>query len=273
MSPLSLSGDDVIAQTASQCFDISVWQLLTAPVIGAQVRIIPNDITRDPDALAEHIMTHGVTLWEPVPSMIQAMLVSPQPLPHLRWVLPTGEALSAALVSRWFAQYPQIPLMNAYGPAECSDDVAFEKITEAVDTVCIGTPVTNAHLHDVDAYLSPVPIGVVGELAVSGPVVGRGYVNLPEQTNAVFKQNSRPQDALDQRLYLTGDLVKRLSDGRLEYVGRKDFQVKIRGFRIELGEIETQLEASPDIQEAVVIVYDNQRGDKQLVAYLSLIHI
>ncbi len=267
--PLGLSNQDVIAQTASQCFDISVWQFLIAPILGAKVVIVKNETTRDPQALLDCLANTAVTIWEPVPSVIQALLPLKQPLPALRWVMPTGEALSANVVEQWFAQYPQVPLMNAYGPAECSDDVSFQPIHAPVARVFIGSPVANARLHVVDKHLSLLPVGVIGELAISGPVVGRGYLHRPELTAEVFKANPFALNEQDARLYLTGDLVKRHDDGNLEYIGRKDFQVKVRGFRIEPGEIENRLARHPQIRDAVVMARTNAQGDKYLAAYVS----
>ncbi|MCG8416743.1 MAG: amino acid adenylation domain-containing protein [Proteobacteria bacterium] len=268
-TPLSLSESDVIAQTASQCFDISVWQFLTPLLLGGKVVIIPDQLSRDPDALLGALAEYEVSIWEPVPSLMQAVLPLQRALPAMRWVLATGEALTAALVRRWFEQYPDIPLMNAYGPAECSDDVAFQPMYEPPQRVLIGRPTANAHLHVVDESLSLVPVGVVGELAVSGPVVGRGYLNLPEQTAALFRDNPYASYQLDRRLYLTGDLVKRLDDGRLEFIGRKDHQVKIRGFRIELTEIEKHLDEHPGIVQSVVTAAGKDNHEKRLVAYFA----
>jgi len=268
VKPLSLDETTVIAQTASQCFDISVWQFLAALVVGGKVVIVPNEVSQSPEDLLNTLSTQQVTIWECVPSMLQACLAFSKDLPNLNWVLPTGEALSQPLVSSWFSHYPEIPLMNAYGPAECSDDVAFEPIYSAVDRVCIGAPVANAHLHVVNKQLALMPIGVVGELAVSGPVVGRGYLGLSTLTSEKFVQNPYAQDQWDQRMYLTGDLVRRLRDGRLEFVGRTDNQVKLRGFRIELGEIEKQILSNEWVREAVAIVHHDQLGEKRLVAYV-----
>jgi amino acid adenylation domain-containing protein len=268
--PLTLDAQDVIAQTASQCFDISVWQFLTAPLLGAKVQIINDELIRDPQQLLEEISVQKITIWEPVPSMLQAVLTTTKDLPDLRWVLPTGEALTTGLVRNWFASYPDIPLMNAYGPAECSDDVAFEPIHEVVDRIYIGRPIANARLHVVDDEMNLSPQGVVGELAISGPVVGRGYLNRTELTKEVFKTNPFCQHRLDERIYLSGDLVLRHQDGRIEYIGRKDHQVKIRGFRIELGEIEQALVGFDEVNEALVLAINDSHNNKFLVAYLVL---
>ena len=268
VSPLGLSEQDVIGQTAGQCFDISVWQMLTAPALGACVHIVEEDTVRDPDALTRVLNQQRVSIAELVPSLMDALLETQAiSLAALRWVLPTGEALPPGLVRNWFNQYPDIPLMNAYGPAECADDVAFAPLYNApADTVVnmpIGLPTANAVLYVVDGGLNRVPTGVVGELAVGGVGVGRGYRQDPGRTAPVFVPNPFSGDG--ERLYLTGDLVKRLTDGNLEYIGRKDFQVKIRGQRIELGEIEAALVQLPQVNQAVVTAVDATH----LVAYIS----
>ncbi|MCG8464506.1 MAG: condensation domain-containing protein, partial [Xanthomonadales bacterium] len=124
---LGISKDDVIAQTASPCFDISVWQFLAAPALGARVEILVDDIAKDPYRLAEAVENRGISLLEVVPALIPGLIDSEHRLESLRWVLPTGEALPNALCQRWFEHF-NIPLMNAYGPAECSDDVAFQPL-------------------------------------------------------------------------------------------------------------------------------------------------
>ncbi len=271
VTPLGLSETDVIAQTAGQCFDICVWQMLTAPILGCRVHIVDEETVRDPQGLTASLNQQGVTITELVPSLLQAVLeTETDTLTSLRWVLPTGEALPPALATSWFSHYPHIPLMNAYGPAECADDVAFAPLyaapDESVVNMPIGLPTANASLYVVDDALNRVPTGVVGELAVGGVGVGRGYREEPGKTAALFVPN--PFSDKGERLYLTGDLVKRGADGQLEYIGRKDFQVKIRGQRIELGEIEAALEKQGGVKQAVVTA--SEVGSSQhLVAYIS----
>ncbi|GHA08192.1 hypothetical protein GCM10008090_17550 [Arenicella chitinivorans] len=269
VAPLSLSKHDTIAQTASQCFDISVWQFLTALTLGACTEIVPTCITHDPDALQAHINARNIDVWEPVPSMMRAVLSNPVPLPRLRVVLPTGEALTADLVRDWFDRYPAIPLINAYGPAECSDDVTTERISQPVDRVSIGRPVANAKVHILDSNHGLVPVGVVGEIAVSGPVVGDGYINDPELTDRVFIRNPYSTGSLDDRLYLTGDLARRTEDGKIEYLGRKDHQVKLRGLRIELEDIGTALRRVDGVRDAAVIVHAPAKHQQQLVGFVT----
>ena len=266
---LGLNERDVIAQTASQCFDISVWQFLTAALCGARVDIVPNLIAHDPAALLRHVAERGITVLESVPSLIQGLLAETHAaLPSLRWMLPTGEAMPPELARAWLRRHPGIGLVNAYGPAECSDDVALFRVDEASTGgtyLPIGTPTDNNRLYLLDEDLQPVPVGAVGELWVAGTGVGRGYVGNPARTATAFLPH--PFGAAGERLYRTGDLARRRPDGVLEYVGRIDHQVKIRGFRIELGEIETRLRQHPAVRDAAVAVQEGPTG-KQLVGYV-----
>ena len=266
---LNLSDADVIAQTASQSFDISVWQFLAAPLFGARVDIVPNTIAHDPQGLLAHVQAQGITVLESVPSLIQGMLAQERiSLEGLRWMLPTGEAMPPELAHQWLLRYPQIGLVNAYGPAECSDDVAFFRVDLASTRgtyLPIGTPTDNNRLYLLEGALELVPQGAVGELCVAGTGVGRGYVSDPLRTAQVFVPN--PFGAPGERLYRTGDLARRRSDGVLEYVGRIDHQVKIRGYRIELGEIEARLHEQPLVRDAAVGVQEGANG-KHLVGYL-----
>ncbi|WP_449434132.1 amino acid adenylation domain-containing protein [Pseudomonas putida] len=265
----ALGTDDVIAQTASQSFDISVWQLLTAALQGCRVEIFPDVIAQDPQALLQQVEACGVTVLECVPAMIQAMLELPaRPLASLRYLLTTGEAMAPALARRWRERYPQIELVNAYGPAECSDDVALYRVLDDAQSLHlpIGTATEHNRLHVLNDLLEPMPARATGELHVAGVGVGRGYLGDPVRTALSFVPDpfsSRP----GERLYRTGDLARLRGDGEvLEYVGRADFQVKIRGYRIELGEIESRLLAHEAVHSAVVV--DAQvAGGKQLVAY------
>ncbi|MDD0974695.1 non-ribosomal peptide synthetase [Pseudomonas fontis] len=266
---LELDEQDVIAQTASQSFDISVWQFLAAPLFGAQVAIVPNALAHDPQGLLEHVQATGITVLESVPSLIQGMLANErQHLTGLRWMLPTGEAMPPELAWQWLERYPQIGLVNAYGPAECSDDVAFFRVDAASTQgsyLPIGTPTDNNRLYLFGEDQELVPLGAVGELCVAGTGVGRGYVGDPLRTAQAFIPH--PFGAPGERLYRTGDLARRRPDGVLEYVGRIDHQVKIRGYRIELGEIEARLHEQAEVRDAAVGVQEGVNG-KHLVGYL-----
>ena len=270
---LGLNEHDVIAQTASQSFDISVWQFLAAPLFGARVEIVPNAIAHDPQGLLSHVQASGISVLESVPSLIQGMLANPeQHLDRLRWMLPTGEAMPPELAAQWLQRYPAIGLVNAYGPAECSDDVAFFRVDAASTEgsyLPIGTPTDNNRLYLLGEEQTLVPLGAVGELCVAGTGVGRGYVGDPVRTALAFIPH--PYGAPGERLYRTGDLARRRVDGVLEYVGRIDHQVKIRGYRIELGEIEARLHEQGEIRDAAVGVQEGVNG-KHLVGYLVAHH-
>lgn len=265
---LELGEGDVIAQTAATGFDISVWQFLTAPLFGGRLEIIPDEITHDPQRLLEAVADSGVTVLESVPAVIDGILAVPEQRLGLRWLLPTGEALGRELAQRWFERYPRIPLVNAYGPAECADDVALHTLTGLEDTragIPIGKPTDNNRLYVLDGQLELAPRGVVGELYVGGTGVGRGYAGRPELTAERFVPD--PFGEPGDRLYRTGDLARWNDDGVIEYAGRADFQVKIRGQRIEPGEIESCLLACNGIRQAVVAAQQTPHG-AQLVAYL-----
>jgi len=258
---LELDERDAIAQTASQSFDISVWQFLAAPLFGGRTVIVPTAQAHDPAALLEQVAAQGISVLESVPALIQGLLERDQPLPaSLRWLLPTGEAMPPALARQWLERHPGCGLVNAYGPAECADDVAFHRVV-AADTVGsylpIGSPTDNNRLYLLGAQ-GLVPRGATGELCVAGIGVGRGYLGDPGRTALAFVPH--PWGAPGERLYRTGDLARRRADGLLEYVGRRDQQVKLRGLRIELGEIEAQLHAQPTVREAAVAVLQGPHG-------------
>ncbi|MEO7019448.1 MAG: amino acid adenylation domain-containing protein, partial [Ktedonobacteraceae bacterium] len=182
-------------------------------------------------------------------------------------------ALDPSLCRRWLTLYPHIPLLNAYGPTECSDNVTHFPIfhlpaTEMIHTP-IGRPLANTQVYVLGKRLESLPIGVYGELYIGGIGVGRGYLYEPLRTAESFIPDpfsSQP----GARLYKTGDLVRYLPDGNIEYSGRIDHQVKIRGLRIELGEIEATLQGHPALSAAVVLAREDLPGDKRLVAYLTL---
>ncbi|OYD86627.1 non-ribosomal peptide synthetase, partial [Nostoc sp. 'Peltigera membranacea cyanobiont' 213] len=257
---LKLTETDAIAQTAPQSFDISVWQLLVGLLVGGRVEIFSNEIVHNPAKLLEQIEKQGISILEVVPSLLQMMLLEieshNQERPHLsklRWLILTGEALPPNLCDRWLNHYPTIPILNAYGPTECSDDVTHYPIYQPLGAETLNTPigraVANTQLYILNPQLQPVPIGVAGELYVGGAGVGRGYLNKPELTDQAFIPNVFGTEGT--RLYKTGDKARYLNDGNIEFLGRIDYQVKIRGFRIELGEIEAVLAQHPDLRETV----------------------
>jgi acyl-coenzyme A synthetase/AMP-(fatty) acid ligase len=176
------------------------------------------------------------------------------------------------LARRWLALYPDIPLLNAYGPAECSDDVSWSRLDRRWAAgerhqVTLGRPLANVALHVVGPALGPQPIGVAGEIAVGGLAVGRGYLRDPRRTAAAFVPDPLAGEP-GVRLYRTGDLGRRLADGEIEFLGRVDHQVKVRGLRIEPGEVEAALAGHPGVAEAAVVARD-LGGETHLVAYYA----
>ncbi|MCW2917369.1 MAG: hypothetical protein JWN52_5437, partial [Actinomycetia bacterium] len=272
---LGLTADDEIAATASPCFDISVWQFFAALLVGGRTRIFADAVTHDPARLMAETQRWGITVLEVVPSMLRAMLSETDrpELAALRWLMLTGEALPADLCRAWMTDYPAMPLVNAYGPTECSDDVTHHVIRVAPEPaatgVPIGRPIANTRLYVLDEQLRPVPVGASGELYVGGVGVGRGYLGRPDRTATVFVPDPFTAEP-GERLYRTGDLVRILDQGTLHFLGRIDHQVKLRGFRIELGEIETVVQRHPAVKDTVVILREDTRGDQRLVAYVVL---
>jgi amino acid adenylation domain-containing protein len=302
IADLGLTGADMVAQTASSCFDVSVWQFLVALLVGGQVQIFDDRIAHDPALLRDMIAQDQITILEMVPSLLRMLLVergrradAAAALPSLRWLIVTGEALPVELSRQWLIAYPHIPLLNAYGPTECADDVTHYPLRQppgaAVLQVPIGRPVANTRLYLLDRQLQPVPVGVAGELYVAGDGVGRGYLNCPDLTAERFVPNpfvmtnderrttndDRNSDpcvlgpASFVRLYKTGDHARYRADGMIVFLGRSDQQVKLRGFRIELDEIATVLDQHPEVRECVVLAREDVAGDARLVAYVVLI--
>ncbi|HLQ25890.1 MAG TPA: amino acid adenylation domain-containing protein [Acidiferrobacterales bacterium] len=278
ISELELTVADVIAQTASQCFDISVWQYLAALLVGGQTHIVDGDTAADPLRLLRYVDDKGISILESVPSLIAEMLrglavsgVNRPRLQSLRWFLATGEDLPPELCRLWFSYYPHKPLLNAYGPTECSDDVTHHRILQAPDEdlvrMPIGRPIANMQVYVLDKCLEPVPIGVPGELYVGGPGVGRGYLNDPDRTAAAFIADPFSQES-NGHLYKTGDWARVLDDGALEFLGRVDSQVKVRGHRIELQEIESVLARQANVGEVVVVAIGTSPDANRLIAYI-----
>ncbi len=269
---LNIREGTVVAQTAPQCFDISLWQLISAVLVGGKTLIIEQETILDAKRFIDKLVDARVNLVQVVPSYLEVLVsyLERQPchLKDLNCLLATGEALKKALVERWFAVQPGIKLVNAYGLTETSDDTNHEIMDRPPEgeRVPLGRPINNVTIYVVDDHLQPVPLGAPGEIVFSGVCVGRGYINDPERTQRAFLQHPlRP----GQRVYRSGDYGRGLPDGKLEFLGRRDSQVKISGFRIEIGEIENRLLRLPGVREGAVVVTEGPDGGKQLVAFYS----
>jgi amino acid adenylation domain-containing protein/natural product biosynthesis luciferase-like monooxygenase protein/non-ribosomal peptide synthase protein (TIGR01720 family) len=251
---LDLGPEDLMAQTSPETFDVYVWQLLAPLVAGGAVRLYDDEVIRDPFELAQRVAADGATIWEVVPSFLGAVLDSPavETPRALRRLVVTGEALPPELCRRWLERCPDIPLINAYGPAECSDDVAHQVITvpPPLDAARapIGRPIANVRLEVRGPGGALSPPGAEGELVIAGVCVGPGYVGDPDRTAEVFAVD--PADP-DGRLYRTGDRVRLNAGGDLEFLGRSDDQVKLKGVRIELDEVAVAMRRVPGVSDAV----------------------
>ncbi len=269
---LEIGEGQVVAQTAPQCFDISLWQLVSALLVGGRTLLVEQEVILDVERFVDTIVDGRVAVLQVVPSYLEVVLSyleqHPRELPDLRCVSVTGEALKKELAQRWFAAQPEIKLVNAYGLTETSDDTNHEVMDRVPDRerVPLGPPVNNVHVYVVDEHLSPVPLGAPGVIVFSGVCVGRGYVNDPERTRLAFMADPHREG---ERLYRGGDYGRWLPDGKLEFLGRRDTQVKIRGFRIEIGEIENTLLRVPGVRDGAVVVAERADQSKHLVAFYS----
>jgi amino acid adenylation domain-containing protein len=269
---LGIGEGDVVAQTAPQCFDISLWQLVSALLVGGRTLLVEQEAILDAQRFIGSIVDGSVAVVQVVPSYLEVLLSylaqQPRELPDLRCVSVTGEALKKELTQRWFAVQPGIKLVNAYGLTETSDDTNHEVMDSVPrrERVPLGRPVNNVHVYVVDEHLSPVPLGAPGEIVFSGVCVGRGYINDPERTRRAFLADPHREG---QRLYRSGDYGRWLPERKLEFLGRRDAQVKISGFRIEIGEIENKLLRLPGVSHGAVLVSERTDGSKHLVAFYS----
>ncbi|MFF2013513.1 amino acid adenylation domain-containing protein [Streptomyces sp. NPDC058195] len=269
---VGLRAGDVVSQTASQCFDISLWQLIAPWLVGAAVRIVDTDTQLDPERFLDELAATDVSVAQLVPSYFEILLGllerTPRDLGVLRSISITGEALKLDPVRRWFAVQPGVQLVNAYGATEVSDDTMHEVLTAAPvrDFVSVGRSLRNVRTYVLDARGRLAPLGTPGEIVFSGVSVGRGYINDEDRTREAFVPDPYFPD---ERMYRTGDFGRWLPEGTIEYLGRRDQQVKVRGFRIEIGEIENKLRSAPGVLDCAVVVDPGAGtgGDKSLAAF------
>ncbi|MET0398428.1 MAG: non-ribosomal peptide synthase/polyketide synthase, partial [Longimicrobiaceae bacterium] len=258
---LGITPGDRVLQFASASFDASVFEMVMALACGGTLCVgTREELAPGPDLL-RFLRGRGITAATLPPS---ALAVLPQAeLPALRVLMTAGEALPAEMVERWA---PGRALFNLYGPTEGSIWSTAARCREGAGRPPIGRPIPNTAAYVLDAALQPAPVGVPGELYVGGAGVARGYLGRPDLTAERFVPDALSGEA-GARLYRTGDQVRWLAAGELEYLGRSDEQVKVRGFRIELGEVEAALRGHPEVREAVVVMREDAPGDRRLVGY------
>ncbi|BAY10176.1 non-ribosomal peptide synthetase [Calothrix sp. NIES-2098] len=267
---LQLLSNASYASVSTFAADLGNTMIFPCLSSGGCLHIISWERASDPTALATYFRHHPIDCLKIVPSHLAALLSSElwEILPHQLLIL-GGEAADWNLIENIQKNASHCRILNHYGPTETTVGVLTylvgEKIPETA-TVPIGKPIANTQIYVLDANLQPVPLGVTGELYIGGESLVRGYLNQPELKLESFITNPFTGD--EQRLYKTGDRVRYLDDGNLEFLGRLDEQVKIRGYRIELGEIATALSQHPAVRESVVIVREETSKEKRLIAYI-----
>ena len=271
-----LKEKDIILQKTPYTFDVSVWELFWWSLKNASLRILIPEGHKDPEAIVNAIYESKVTHIHFVPSMLNAFLEylsvhkeALEKLASLKFVFASGEASQSEHVKKFYnlLGVNGTTLHNLYGPTECTVDVSYydcdkDNIPESIP---IGKPVDNTQLIILDKACKLLPIGVPGELHISGDLVGSGYINRDELTKEKFINNTFYDYPT---MYKTGDLCSWNEDGNIEYLGRIDNQIKIRGLRVELGDIENAILKDTNISECVVTVVENT-GEKYLCGYFS----
>ncbi|MBT2572379.1 amino acid adenylation domain-containing protein, partial [Bacillus sp. ISL-51] len=262
-----LNEKDTVLQLFSFSFDGFVTSMFTPLISGAKVAVPTEEEAKDILVIKKHLAVYRVTHMIIVPVLYRTLLdvLEPGDAEFLRIVTLAGEAADRNLISRSLAICPDTELANEYGPTENSVATTAARHLKQDEDVTIGRPIDHTKVYILNGnHLQP--IGVTGELCITGTGLARGYHNLPQQTARAFVQDPFHPE---RRMYRTGDLAKWLPDGTLQYIGRMDEQVKIRGHRVELKEIEASLTNIRGVKEAAVTVHVTSMGQKELCAYIA----
>lgn len=262
-----LTQPDVLLSVTTICFDIAALEIYLPLSVGARVVIASRQVAADAVRLAVELQRSQATVLQATPATWQMLYDGGWQGDYRLKVLCGGEALSTELAARLIDDSASV--WNMYGPTETTIWSAALELKSRNLPVPIGGPLFNTGLHVLDANLYPVPVGVPGQVYISGAGVARGYLGRPALTAERFLPHPFGQ-APAERIYHTGDLARYQEDGTIEYLGRTDDQVKIRGYRIELGDVEAALRQHPAVRAAVVVARDGAAGEKQLVAYVTV---
>jgi pristinamycin I synthase-3/4 len=272
-----LSDRDVVLQLAAPTFDASVRDIFGTLNAGAMLLLVSQTESREPSALLSRIRERGVTaLLSVVPTMLGALLDAAGgavrgSLGSVRLILSSGEPLPATYCRRAREVFGKgVLVVNQYGPTECAMTSSFQHVAALPSdsrTIPIGRPIRNRWLYLLDKHFNLTPFGVAGEVYIGGPGIARGYLNRPDLTAQSFVPDPFGGEP-GARLYRTGDLARHLPDGQLEFLGRLDHQMKLRGLRIEPAEIEAALSEHRAVKTAVVVMREDEPGDRRLVAYV-----
>jgi syringomycin synthetase protein SyrE len=266
---------EAVLQTTRHVYDSAVWQLFWPLIAGGRSVMLAGDDELAAGPVAALVGRHGVTMTDFVPSVFNELVPrlvedgeARRSLASLRVVVVGGEQITAATTYAFMERFPGVRVANLYGPTEASIGCIWHPVTgREGDRIPIGRPIANTHALVLDGGRGLVPAGVAGELYLSGACLGLGYLNDAEKTRAAFVDNPFPELG-SARMYRTGDRVRRLAGGEIEFLGRVDQQVKVRGFRIEPAEVEAALLQHPGVREAVVLAREAAPGDRRLVGYV-----
>ncbi|BCJ94171.1 hypothetical protein acsn021_17400 [Anaerocolumna cellulosilytica] len=269
---LGITSLDRVAFNFSINFVASIWQIISPLLVGAEIVIYNDDVLKDSYDFMKKVQQDRVTTLALVPSSLHTFLLHIEheseliDLHDLNTLLLTGEKVPAELPQRFYRYY-STKLMNGYGQSECCDDTLHYIIpnNQMDKEVPIGRPITNTRVYILDTNKKMLPIGFPGELCITGDCLSFGYLDDNELNKKRFI--SLMEYERNNFVYCTGDIVRCLEDGTIEYIGRRDRQVKIRGYRIEIEEIEARLKKHPEINDAAVIVKDSQ-DEKYLCAFI-----
>jgi amino acid adenylation domain-containing protein len=250
--------------STSICFDLSVFEIFVTLSLGGRLITVKDGLS-----IFDGESSDEVTFINTVPSIMRELIYSNHTLESIRVVGLCGEPLNASLVNACYKIPTVTEVYNFYGPTEETVYSTYNRVPrDTNDPVLIGRPVSGTNTYVLNQNLEPVPPGIVGELFLGGGSLARGYHNQPELTADAFISNSLPEES-GETLYKTGDLSRWTTDGKLEFLGRRDHQVKIRGFRIELSEIEAVISENSSIQNCVVVTRDQKNINAQLIAYIA----
>lgn len=271
----NVSPDDRVLFVASLCFDLSVYDIFGILAAGGTVHIASTADCHDPERLCHLLVHEPITFWDSAPAALQQVVpflkrqAASGRTDWLRLVFLSGDWIPLTLPDAVRAVFPKCRVIGLGGATEAtvwSNYYPIERVDPDWASIPYGRPIQNAQYYVLDEHLHPCPIGIAGHLHIAGDCLCSGYTDRQQTADRFIRYPFGDDPAAP--LYRTGDLARYLPDGNLEFLGRIDHQVKIRGFRIELGEIESVLSEHPLVRQAVVVVREDQPGDKRLVAYV-----